>query len=170
MAIVNLDSSYYAYGLFKFLKTSGYKPVDIKDIDTLFHLKNRESVIAIGYPNESVFKTKNQKELPTKFALFTSPIFTIPIVTNGTVYDDGAKTDSFEINIFTYHGFSGCPIINYKGKLVGITHGYTSPKKTNSKGNYYEYHGEFKKTTLLMPLLRDLLRQIQSQQMQLEHF
>jgi len=29
---------------------------------------------------------------------------------------------------------------------------------------------KFKKATLLMPLLRDLLRQIQSQQMQLEHF
>lgn len=170
MAVVNLDSSYYSYGLFKFLKKSGYEPVDIKEIDTLFRVKNREPVIAIGYPNESITKVKNLKELPTKFALFTSPFFTIPIVTNGTVFDNGDKTNTFEVNIFTYHGFSGGPIINSKGKLIGITHGYTSPKKTNSKGNYYEYHGEFKKTTLLMPLLHNLLRQIQSQQIQLEHF
>ena len=170
IAVVNLDSSYYSYGLFKFLNSSGYKPVDIKDIDTLFRVKNREPVFAIGYPNESITKIKSQKELPTKFALFTNPIFTIPIVTNGNVFDVGGKTNSFEINIFTYHGFSGGPIINDKGKLIGITHGYISPKKNISKRNYYEYHGEFKKSTLIMPLLRDLLIQIQSQQMQLGQF
>lgn len=170
IGIVNLDSSYYAYGLFKFLKEGGYKPVDIQDIDTLFRVKNSESVIAIGYPNESISRRKNQKELPSKFALFTSPIFTTPIITNGTIYDVRSGKDSFEINIFTYHGFSGGPIINKKGKLIGVTHGFTSPKKNYSRGNYYEYHGEFKKSTLIMPLLRELLTQVQSQQIQLEHF
>lgn len=162
IAIVNLDSSYHSYGLFNFLRKSSYKPVEIEDIDTLFQVKNRESVIAIGYPNESITKIKNEQELPNKYALLTSPFFTIPWVTRGTVFDILKENNSFEIDIFTYHGFSGGPIINKKGKLIGITHGYNPKKGISIESNYYEFHGEFKKSVLIMPLLHDVLKQVQS--------
>ncbi|EHQ27068.1 S1 family peptidase [Mucilaginibacter paludis] len=170
MAVVNIDSSYYAYGLFKFLRLSGFQPVGIEDIDTLFKVKNGDPVFAIGYPNESVTKRKNTKELPTSYALATSPIYTIPIITNGVISDINNGKNTFEIDVFTYHGFSGGPIINKKGKLIGITHGASTPRKSNSKGNYLEYHGEFKKSTLLIPLLHDVITQVQSQQMQARSF
>lgn len=160
IAIVNLDSSYHSLGLFHFLRKGGYKPVDLVDIDTLFQTKNGESVMAIGYPNESITKIKDEQELPNKHALLTSPFFTRPFITRGKVFDIRKENNSFEVDIFTYHGFSGGPIINKKGKLIGITHGYNPSKGISPGGNYFEYHGEFMKSSLIMPLLGDVLKQV----------
>lgn len=162
LGVINLDSAYYAYGLLPFLRRSGYEPVKIDDIDTKFRVKPKDAIIAIGYPEKSIIRMKSNDDIPSDYALITSPIFTLPVVSRGMVFDVQKGQNMFLADIFTYHGFSGGPVINKKGKLIGLTQGLKMPIVSLENRSYLDWSGRFIKASLIIPLLDDLVKQLKS--------
>ena len=136
----------------------GYIPITINDIDTSFKVKNWINIFTIGFPAESLAYTKRLTEQTQRIE---SSLITIPFVSVGKVSNTLKGSSFFESDIFCYHGYSGGAIVDVKrSKLIGIVSGYYPDtielydKPPFEK--YYLYHSRFIKSSLILPLLKEL--------------
>ncbi|SFQ56225.1 trypsin-like peptidase domain-containing protein [Parafilimonas terrae] len=152
LIIISLNGCYNGKEVIKGLINKGYKPIDLRDIDTIGKNSSNEEIYSFGFPKESeVIQTKN---LPRAMANWESDIETLPFVSKGRFVKNIPKTPFFEAEIFTYHGISGGPIVK-NNKLIGITHGFALDTIYNNKilSGYLLYHSLFIKSSLIIPLL-----------------
>lgn len=153
LAVIDLSVGIPAQSFANTLFKRGYRPIFVKDIDTLCNIKEGDKIMAVGYPVESEVDTNKAGPL----LKFTSRFISLPMVTEGTT--NGISDNIFfDANLFVYHGFSGGPIIK-NNQLIGIVHGgYPQPTRKQSKQLplYLKLQLQLIKSTHIMQLLRQL--------------
>jgi hypothetical protein len=143
---------------YKTLINRGYKPIRIKDFDSTFSVKNGDNIYSIGFPENSILGSNGISIFENVWA---SNIVSIPVVTKGVYRPNNFVTPIFfDAAIFTFHGFSGAPIIK-NDKLIGLVSGGESkvPFLTGDKLPFkyiYQNHSKFIKSTFILSVLREL--------------
>ena len=156
LAIISLnDIPLFGMRFIRTLIRKGYIPIHISDIDTSQSMIKDDKIICLGFPS---FSEIDRQRFPNDRSHLSSWLITIPVATKGTIDEIMKNSIYFKGNIFTYHGFSGGPVI-YKNKLIGIIHAYRKlPTQTNNPllKYYFLENSIFTKSNYLLPLLRKL--------------
>lgn len=156
IAILCLEEGAYGQQFIKTLYKRGYSPISLSDINTSFDVKEGQKITSIGFPEEVLGTIKK----PSENLVFESDLISIPMVTEGVIINKNPKRNSFDADIFVYHGNSGGPAI-CNNKLVGIVHGPTFQPlhlKSGGKLSYYVLkYSNFRKSSLITPLLKQLI-------------
>jgi hypothetical protein len=165
LAIVALDA--YPLGvsdLPKVLKDRGYEPIQISSIDTGYQSKKGDLTYSIGFPELSMLGKKASIDT---FEVFQSNDVTVPIVSVGKILEGKLPSKYVISDVFVYHGHSGGPLI-HNNKLIGIVHGANleirQANGTRLKSYYFLNGNQFIKARYIMPLLRELVREIKYDQ------
>ena len=161
LAIVALDA--YPAGVSdipKILKDRGYEPIDITSIDTGYQSKKGDLTYSIGFPELSMLGKKPSIDT---FEIFQSNNVTVPIVSVGKTLEGKWPAKYVISDVFVYHGNSGGPLI-HNNKVIGIVHGPNLEVRqaigTRLRSYYFLNGNQFIKARYIMPLLRDLVREI----------
>jgi hypothetical protein len=97
------------------------------------------------------------------FEMFQSNNVTIPIVSVGKTLEGKWPAQYVISDVFVYHGNSGGPLI-HNNKVIGIVHGANleirQASGTRLRSYYFLNGNQFIKARYIMPLLRELVREI----------
>ncbi|HVT85199.1 MAG TPA: hypothetical protein VHD35_08335 [Chitinophagaceae bacterium] len=140
------------------LYSKGYIPIDFSDIDTTHRLLKNQEITLIGFPSELSQLKNLRKNVDSSIYYWRSTNVTIPDVSTGYIKDPMNKNFFFRGNVFSYHGFSGGPVIS-NNKLIGINklYGGVYMNTKSPQLNYYtDEFAEFTKAYKIIPLLKDL--------------
>ena len=117
IGVISLDEDSEGRLFYKSLVARGYRFMDIKVLDSVFNPRKYKKIFALGFPRTSFIFIKGT------YSFVESSYISVPVVTRG--YFEGEYPNSpafFDARIFTYHGFSGGPVIS-NGRLIGLVHG-----------------------------------------------
>ncbi len=110
--------------------------------------------MCIGYPKEAtIFKPKQS----AFESIYSGDFKNWNIITKGFIYDNPPNSNFFSASIFTYHGFSGGPVI-LNGRLIGLVSGFGFDYKESNSillNKYFVYHPYFIKATLIYKYLKE---------------
>jgi hypothetical protein len=140
-------------GLPAHLRTYGYEPIRLKDIDNEFAVKDGNELQAIGFPMEHAILSNEQLEERHKRS--ASPLISIPVVSEGTarrVNDHPRGANLFSANMSLTGGNSGGPIL-CGGQLVGIVSGNDSDLKLSRSTMYRTAEFALIKSPLIYTLI-----------------
>jgi hypothetical protein len=135
------------------LYNRGYVPIEIDDIDTTCNLMRLDSIFCIGYPEESIVERHVSSAAR---ATYLANIKAINFVSNGFIFASPRNSNFFEAAMFTYHGFSGGPVIR-NNKLIGMVSGFDPEIKVNQHQAVKAvvvYHSRFIKSSIIYKYLQ----------------
>ena len=159
LGIIALDDiPTFGHQFIQALYQYNYKPINFSDIDTTHKLSNHQEITAIGFPKELSHLSKQTKNIDSAIQYYRASNVSIPDVSTGYIKDPMNNFFDFTGNIFSYHGFSGGPVISHN-KLIGINKSYGGLYiNTDSRNlNYYtDEFAEFVKAYEILPLLKKL--------------
>jgi hypothetical protein len=166
LALINLtNANYEGEAFITTLRHMGYNPINIRDIDTFFKVKYLDSIVSFGFPKESLTKTKDFSGFHERFESSTE---SAPMVSSGNISRINPGKNYFEANMFTYHGFSGGPIVK-NNKLIGMVNAFWKPKiETNSIHLRYflSYKPKYVKSSVIYKFIQDYYKEQASQKLQ----
>jgi hypothetical protein len=153
IGLIALDSVLLGKQFIQTLYKRGYAPINISDIDTTCDLKRLDSVFCIGYPQESIVESHSSSFAKTAYI---ANITTLNYISKGFVLTSPRNSNFFEASIFTYHGFSGGPVIR-NNKLIGIVSGFDRELKISNNQAIKAlvvYHSKFVKSSIIYKYLQ----------------
>lgn len=136
VALINIDRfGGQGKNLLLTFRRWGYRPIEMTDFFNDDTISEGQRLFCIGFPRESILNYLNQPTLLDQY--IKSDLLAYPMVTKGFSELTDFKSTNFEAAIFTYHGFSGGPII-FNNKLIGITSGAEWPTSPDKKELLYK--------------------------------
>jgi len=156
IGIIDLDTVEFGNRFLQTLAKRGYVPIEISDVDTICRFRRLDPILCMGFPAETEYDITRQSWFRSTFE---ADLKSISMTTEGFIVDNPPESNYFEAAIFTYHGFSGGPVIR-NNKLIGVVQGATYHIVRNPPPLGYSVlmHSQFIKASFIYQMLKEFTK------------